>query len=622
MVYTVAMNRLADIAQSTATLEQILPDLAAWLEPGQRLTGLEACTRRTKAWGALTGEPPLVVALYGPTGAGKSTFFRLLSGVTVPSGEQMRPMSRSCAMAVPPEWTSPERLEGVFPTADLCPLIDPSALVLPGQPAGRMHVAAAPDLVTLGPGGASLLLVDTPDYNSVEAENARRAEEILLRAEILIFVLQVDSYLVARNVEELARAARLATRLVVLLTKTRDAAQAWTAWDDLCRRLADVHGVGAPFAAKRADGKTLLDVVRAAPVHAWGRSEQPVLSDIVPQPGNGVQLVDLLAGYEARRVAWEGVAESAHAAAIDARRLTGLARQARASAEKRRATLAADARAAGARVAGREFPLGAVLQALVGESRSTLPDWWRVVSAPVGWLMGGMETVAGAGGKLMGWIADQTGPTAPPGEPRDAVERRVLVQEAETLLDVWRSRADLKDLALDASRCARAREILLAAPLPGVSAEWENTLRHEATRWVRENPALARALPVACDALGFAGVGLLVIDLGTTGGLFGTAVIAGTLGTGGLVAGAAGSMGFLGRWMGQWHLEEMLKRVDKAWREQRAADLGAHLEKHLCGAVAGQFDAVLRRADPARLAQLDQAAECLEAAARSEPRRS
>jgi hypothetical protein len=31
---------------------------------------------------------------------------------------------------------------------------------------------------------------------------------------------------------------------------------------------------------------------------------------------------------------------------------------------------------------------------------------------------------------------------------------------------------------------------------------------------------------------------------------------------------------------------------------------------------------VLRRADPARLAQLDQAAECLEAAARSEPRRS
>ena len=74
--------------------------------------------------------------------------------------------------------------------------------------------------------------------------------------------------------------------------------------------------------------------------------------------------------------------------------------------------------------------------------------------------------------------------------------------------------------------------------------------------------------------------------------------------------------------MGQWHLEEMLKRVDKAWREQRAADLGAHLEKHLCGAVAGQFDAVLRRADPARLAQLDHAAECLEVAARSEPRRS
>ncbi len=613
------MSKLSDIVLAVELVSKDLPSLASWLEPGKRLVGLDACLLRCNSW-CKTDNPPLVVALYGPTGAGKSTFFRLLSNVTVPSGEHMRPMSRSCAMAVPLEWNTPERLEAVFPTADLCPLKDPSAIVLPDQPSGRIYVAAAPDLATLGSGGVSLLLVDTPDYNSFEAENARRAEELLLRAEILIFVLQVDSYLVARNVEELARSARLASRLVVLLTKTNNPEQAWTVWADLCRRLTDSQGLGNAFTAKRSDGKTLLDVVRAAPVHAWGRSEQPVLSDIVPQPGNGVQLVDLLAGYEARRVAWEGVAESAHAAAIDARRLTGLARQARASAEKRRATLAADARATGARVAGREFPLGAVLQALVGESRSTLPDWWRVVSAPVGWLMGGMETVAGAGAKLMGWIVDQTaGPTAPPGEPRDAVERRVLAQEAETLLDMWRSRADLKDLGLDASRCARARELLLAAPLPGVSVEWETTLRHEATRWVRENPALARALPVACDALGFAGVGLLVIDLGTTGGLFGTAVIAGTLGTGGLVAGVAGGMGFLGRWMGQWHLEEMLKRVDKAWREQRAADLAAHLDKHLTAAVSGQFDAVLRRTDPDRLNQIDRAAECLESAARSAP---
>lgn len=622
MVYTAAMNRLADIAKSMTVLEQGLPELAAWLEPGQRMTGLESCVRRSKAWGSLAGEPPLVVALYGPTGAGKSTLFRLLSGVTVPSGEQMRPMSRSCAMAVPPEWNTPARLEGVFPTADICPLTDPMALVSPGQPAGRMHVALAPELHTLGPGGGSLLLVDTPDYNSVEAENARRAEEILLRAEILVFVLQVDSYLVARNVEELARAARLATRLVVLLTKTRNSEQAWAAWDDLCRRLADVHGVGAPFATRRADGKTLLEVVRAAPVHAWARSEVPVISDIVPQPGNGLPLVDVLAGYEARRVAWEGVAESAHAAAIDARRLTGLARQARSLAESRRASLTADARAAGARVAGREFPLGAVLQALVAESRSTLPDWWRVISAPVGWLMGGVETIAGVGGKLMGWISDQSGPAAPPGEPRDAVERRVLVQEAETLLDRWRARTDLKDLGLDAARCARARDTIVASQLPGVSSEWETTLRLEAARWVQENPALARALPVACDALGFAGIGLLVIDLGTTGGLFGTAVIAGTLGTGGLVAGAAGSLGFLGRWMGQWHLEEMLKRVDRAWREQRAADLGTHIDKQLVGAVAGPLDAVLRRADHERLARIDRAAECLESAARPEARGS
>lgn len=611
------MNRLAEIARATETLLQALPDLGDWLEPGRRLEGLEACHRRSRAWGAVVGEPPLVAALYGPTGAGKSTLFKLLSGIDVPSGEHMRPMSRSCALAVPTEWADPSKLEPVFPASELVPFFDGRALVAPGQPFGRLHAAEAPALASLGPGGSSLLLVDAPDYNGVDAENALRAEEILLRAEVLVFVLQVDSYLVAKNVEELARAARLATRLVVLLTKTRDAFQAWTAWDDLCRRLEDAHGVGAPFAARRADGRTGLEVVRAAPVYAWVRSEQPDLSGIAAR--SGPSLVDRLAGYESRRIAWEGVAGAAHAAAVDAGRLVALARAARDSALSRRAALAADARQAGARVAGREFPFGAVLQALIAESRSRLPDWWSLVSTPMGWMMSGMETLASAGGRLMGWITDKGAPESPQGEPRDSVERRVLAQEAERLLDEWRARPDLRDLGLDAARCSRARAVLMEAPLPGVSVEWEAMLRQEANRWVIGNPALARALPVACDAIGVAGIGLLVIDLGTTGGLFGTAVVAGTLGTGGLLAGAAGGLGFMGRWMGQWHLEEMLKRVDAAWRQQRAADLGAHIDKHLAGPVAGQLDAILNRSDEKRLAAIDEAAGILGSAARIDP---
>lgn len=609
------MNRLAEIARATESLRQALPDLGDWLEPGRRLEGLDACHRRSRAWGAVAGEPPLVAALYGPTGAGKSTLFKLLSGIDVPSGEHMRPMSRSCALAVPPDWADPAKLGPVFPTAELVPLFDGSALAAPGQPHGRLHAAEAPGLAALGPGGNALLLVDAPDYNGVDVENALRAEEILLRAEILVFVLQVDSYLVAKNVEELARAARLATRLVILLTKTRDAFQAWTAWDDLCRRLEDAGGVGAPFATIRADGRACLEVVRSAPVFAWKRSEKPDLTEITAR--SGPSLVDRLAGYESRRIAWEGVAGAAHAAADDARRLVALARSARESAQARRALLVADARQAGTRVAGREFPFGAVLEALVAGSRSVLPGWWRIVTSPVGMLMSGIESLASTGARLMGSISDKAAAESPPSEPRDSVERRNLADEAEKLLDSWRARAELADLELDAAKCSRARAALLEAPLPGVSAEWKATLEREANRWVVENPALARALPVACDAMGVAGISLLVIDLGTTGGLFGTVV--GTLSTGGLIAGAAGGLGFLGRWMGQWHLEEMLKRVDAAWRQQRAVDLSAHIERHLVGAVAGKFDAILSRAGENRLAAMEQAAAILDSAARHDP---
>lgn len=611
-MYDVVMNRLAEITKAIETLRLELPEWGHWLEPGHRLEGLEACHRRVRAWSAVSGEPPLVAALYGPTGAGKSTLFKLLSGINVPSGEQTRPMSRSCALAVPPAWADPAKLAPVFPAAELVPMGDGAALLAPGQPFGRLHAAVAPSLSSLGPGGSSLLLVDAPDYNGVDPENALRAEEILLRAEILVFVLQVDSYLVARNVEELARAARLATRLVVVLTKARDSLQAWMAWDDLCRRLDDPAGLEPMFADRRADGRSCAEVVRSAPVFMWARAERPELAGIMARKGSS--LVDRLAGQEARRVAWEGVAGAAHEAATDARRLLTKALEASEAAGKRRASLVADAREAGARVAGREFPFGALMQSLVKEARSALPDWWKIVSMPVDWLFGTVKTVYGKASEWIGQVKEMVVQESAKSENREDVERRVLSREADALLDSWRSRPDLADLGLESSRCASAREALLAAPLPGVSQEWEAALRDEARRWVAENPGLAKGLPVISDVVMAAGFGLLVIDLGFAGGLFGTAVVVGKLGAGGVIAGGAGALGLWGRFLGEANMEQMLRRVDATWRKTRAADLSAHIERHLVGAVAAPLDAVLGRAKPERLAAIGEAVRVLEAA--------
>jgi hypothetical protein len=61
-------------------------------------------------------------------------------------------------------------------------------------------------------------------------------------------------------------------------------------------------------------------------------------------------------------------------------------------------------------------------------------------------------------------------------------------------------------------------------------------------------------------------------------------------------------------------MEQMLRRVDATWRKTRAADLSAHIERHLVGAVASPLDAVLGRAKPERLAAIGEAVRVLEAA--------
>ena len=47
----------------------------------------------------------LVATLYGPTGAGKSTLCRLLTGVPVPAGDDVRPVSYASVVIVPQTWS-------------------------------------------------------------------------------------------------------------------------------------------------------------------------------------------------------------------------------------------------------------------------------------------------------------------------------------------------------------------------------------------------------------------------------------------------------------------------------------------------------------------------------------
>lgn len=128
---------------------------------------------------------PAVVVLYGGTGVGKSTILNTLAGRPVTETSARRPCTtepllyhhRSAAAAL----DTPEFLPSYTKKAST-----------PGQPkAGSMAVELLPhDDAAL----ASVVLVDAPDYDSVELENRRVAEDLYRLADLVIFVVNPSKY--------------------------------------------------------------------------------------------------------------------------------------------------------------------------------------------------------------------------------------------------------------------------------------------------------------------------------------------------------------------------------------------------------------------------------------------
>lgn len=71
---------------------------------------------------SLGGREVLVATLYGPTGAGKSTLFRLLTGIPVPAGDEVRPVSYASALAVPSPLANKEALCTILSGLEPVPL--------------------------------------------------------------------------------------------------------------------------------------------------------------------------------------------------------------------------------------------------------------------------------------------------------------------------------------------------------------------------------------------------------------------------------------------------------------------------------------------------------------------
>ena len=179
-----------------------------------------------------------VVALAGPTGAGKSTLFNALAGQPLVREGVRRPTTASATAAV-----------FGAPNGDLLDCLE------------------VPSRHTLDGGGADgLVLLDLPDFDSVETAHRLEVDRLVRLVDLLVWVVDPQKYADAalhdRYLRPLARHA--AAMLVVLNQSDRLGADAPRARDDLERLLGASGLDDVPVLATSARTGEGLDALRAA----------------------------------------------------------------------------------------------------------------------------------------------------------------------------------------------------------------------------------------------------------------------------------------------------------------------------------------------------------------------
>ena len=143
---------------------------------------------------ALNASAPVVVVILGSTGSGKSSLFNALAGRAVSPSGVLRPTTRR-------------------PTAIVHPA-DMDGHLLPGMARrGAVEIVADPEA------RRGVVVVDAPDFDSVELENRTLAVELLEAADLVIFVTTASRYADQVPWTILARARQRGVPLLAVLNR-------------------------------------------------------------------------------------------------------------------------------------------------------------------------------------------------------------------------------------------------------------------------------------------------------------------------------------------------------------------------------------------------------------------
>ncbi|MDL2226282.1 GTPase domain-containing protein [Deltaproteobacteria bacterium OttesenSCG-928-M10] len=231
---------------------------------------------------------PLVAAVCGPTGAGKSHLVNFLAGGPVSPSSYRRPSTAAPVLVGPPETLAGLSAGGFLPAYQWAPAA--AGVDFSRFPEGN-HLFAVPFQSPAWPWPPELVIIDTPDFDSVRAENQLQAIDMARRADAVILVAHQAKYADQSTWDFLRAESRLTRPLLLILNRVTAAA----ATDDFKERLAAAD-IAAPVIAwpeESAVGQVGINAARQE-LTAWleglsGRSRELTAE-------NGRRLAGELAG--------------------------------------------------------------------------------------------------------------------------------------------------------------------------------------------------------------------------------------------------------------------------------------------------------------------------------------
>ena len=512
------------------------------------------------------GLPLVATAFCGPSGAGKSTIFNLITQLNVPAGGAVRPMTHASLVVAPEQAISEIDFARLFPAFQLEPMHATSDLRNPGAPSERLFYSSyhsAPDNK-----GLWVCLIDIPDFNTTHRENWDKAEQMIERADSVIFTVYNEAYKSQKTFEILRRVLQLSGSVTYLLTKIDPVncrENAIAIRDDLiaCARQ------DAEFQSGRADGETLVDFLEKAPFYYSAYDNALNLSGILPLANGNESFFDHIFGQQglatilkrqlqtiaAGRDLCEKTCESArHLYHVNQQKLNETGTQLRDAATK---------------IVGEEFPVFAILEMISKILEENRPNIVKRLFLPLSKLGSGLRSIYDSARRLLG------SPKAADGvHQRSTMERTRLRDVIDRLIEDWRSLTTSEDLHYE--KCRRLADALLNSDLPPVSSEWEKHVEIELRKYLQQNPNLWIWVDVVKELAKGAGAGLIAADIVIDGGL-------GTLGTLSVIGGCGALSGVLSEVFTLMGLREQVKDANRKWISERKESYIKHLRDNLAG---------------------------------------